>query len=134
MCDNVCIYHGYFSSTVPSAPVITAVTAIDSQSVLVTWRIPAEPNGVITGYTITYNTEGFLNFTVNVTFNGKPVCSNIIVLNINHISIYLLQTQSFNITGLSTYQLVVVTITAINGAGRSSPSNQVSNRTMELGK
>ena len=59
--------------TVPSAPVITAVTAVDSQSVLVTWRSPAEPNGVIIGYTITYNTEGSFN-TINVRFNGEMVC------------------------------------------------------------
>ena len=60
---------------VPSAPVITAVTAIDSQSVLVTWRAPAEPNGVITSYTITYNTGGSSNF-INVSFNGETVCAN----------------------------------------------------------
>ena len=62
--------------TVPSAPVITAVTAIDSQSVLVTWRAPAEPNGIITGYTLTYNVEGLLNVTVNVSFTGEIVCTN----------------------------------------------------------
>ena len=89
MYDNVCIYHGYILSTVPSAPVITAVTAIDSQSVSVTWRIPAEPNGVITGYTITYNTEGFLNFTVNVTFNGNTVCSNYCFKYRPHINIFI---------------------------------------------
>ena len=60
--------------TVPGAPVITAVTAIDNQSVLVTWRAPAEPNGVITGYTIMYNIGGSLNFT-NVSSNGETVCA-----------------------------------------------------------
>ena len=59
--------------TVPSAPVITAVTPIDDQAVLVTWRAPAEPNGIITGYTLTYTVEGLLNVTVNVSFTGEMV-------------------------------------------------------------
>ena len=42
--------------------------------------------------------------------------------------------QSYNITGLSPYQLITVTITATNGAGSSSSSNQVSSRTNILGK
>ena len=67
------ILHFY---TVPSAPVITAVTVIDSQSVLVTWMAPAEPNGVITGYTVTYNAGGFSNVTVNVNFTGEMVGTN----------------------------------------------------------
>ena len=63
----------YAMFTVPSAPVITAVTAVDSQSVLVTWQAPAEPNGIITGYVITYNTGGSFA-AINVTFNGEMVC------------------------------------------------------------
>jgi len=63
----------YIMFTAPSAPVISTVTAVDSQSVLVTWRAPAEPNEIITGYTITYNTEGSFN-TINVMFNGEMVC------------------------------------------------------------
>ena len=53
---------------VSSAPVIISVTAIDSHSVHVTWRAPAEPNGVITVYTITY-TQG----SIYVRFNGEAV-------------------------------------------------------------
>jgi len=41
--------------------------------------------------------------------------------------------QSFNITGLSPYQLISVTVTAVNREGRSRPSNEVSNRTLEAG-
>ena len=41
--------------------------------------------------------------------------------------------QSYNITGLAPYQLIRVTITAVNGGGRSAPSNEVSGRTDEEG-
>ena len=41
--------------------------------------------------------------------------------------------QSYNITGLVPYQLIRVTIIAINGGGRSDPSNEVTGRTDEEG-
>jgi len=41
------------------------------------------------------------------------------------------QTQSYDITGLSPYQLITVTITASNGGGTSDPSNEVSGRSSE---
>ena len=44
-----------------------------------------------------------------------------------------MQVQDINITGLSPYQLITVTITATNGAGTSEPSNEVSGRTHEAG-
>ena len=68
------IYNTYFitSSTVSSAPVITSVTAIDSFSVQVIWSAPTDPNGVISGYTITYSIEEILN-AINVSFNGETV-------------------------------------------------------------
>ena len=44
-----------------------------------------------------------------------------------------MQVQYYNITGLTPYQLITVTITAINGAGTSEPSNEVSGRTHEAG-
>ena len=44
-----------------------------------------------------------------------------------------LQTQSYNITGLSPYQLVTVTITATNGGGTSEPSDEASGRSSESG-
>ena len=46
---------------------------------------------------------------------------------------YLIQVQYYDITGLSPYQLITVTITATNGAGTSEPSNEVSGRTNEAG-
>ena len=57
----------------PSPPVITEVTAIDSVSVRVEWSKPTNPNGVLTIYTITYNTEGRIMRTVNIPYNGKLV-------------------------------------------------------------
>ena len=60
-------------TTAPSPPVITAVTAIDSTSIRVEWSIPANPNGMLTVYTITYNVEGGVLKTVNVPYNGKLV-------------------------------------------------------------
>jgi len=48
--------------------------------------------------------------------------------------VYLLQTQSYDITGLAPYQLVRVTITAANdGEEISRDSNVVMNRTSETG-
>ena len=44
-----------------------------------------------------------------------------------------MQVQYYNITGLSPYQLITVTITATNGAGISELSNEVSGRTHEAG-
>ena len=45
----------------------------------------------------------------------------------------MIQIQYYNITGLSPYQMITVTITATNGAGTSEPSNEVSGRTYEAG-
>jgi len=57
VCMYVCMYlchtHNYYNYAASSAPVITEVVVIDSYSARVTWRAPAEPNGVITGYIIT---------------------------------------------------------------------------------
>ena len=47
--------------------------------------------------------------------------------------ITITQTQSYDITGLSPYQLVTVTITATNGGGTSNPSDEVSGRSSEEG-
>ena len=60
-------------ATAPSPPVITAVTAIDSASIRVVWSIPTNLNGMLTIYTITYNTEGDVMRIVNVPYNEKPV-------------------------------------------------------------
>ena len=45
----------------------------------------------------------------------------------------MIQVQYYDITGLSPYQFITVTITATNGAGTSEPSNEVSGRTHEAG-
>ena len=43
------------------------------------------------------------------------------------------ETQTYDITGLSPYQLVIVNITATNGGGTSDFSVAVSNRSCEAG-
>ena len=43
------------------------------------------------------------------------------------------QTQYYDITGLSPYQLVIVTIAATNGVGTSGLSNEVTGRSSETG-
>ena len=45
----------------------------------------------------------------------------------------LQQIQSYDITGLSPYQLVTMTITATNGGGTSDPSAAVVGRSSESG-
>ena len=52
--------------------------------------------------------------------------------NDNHNN-YTQQTQSYDITGLSPYQLVTVTITATNGGGTSDPSDAEAERSREGG-
>ena len=47
--------------------------------------------------------------------------------------IIITQTQSYDVTGLSPFQLVTVIITATNGGGTSDPSDQVSGRSNEEG-
>ena len=51
----------------------------------------------------------------------------------NLVSIVVLQTQSYYITGLAPYQLVTVTITATNGGGTSGSSNEITGRAGETG-
>ena len=48
-------------------------------------------------------------------------------------SLCLFQTQEYIITQLNPYQMVNVTITATNGGGTSSHSNELSGRTSEAG-
>ena len=62
----------------PSAPVIMLVTAIDSYSVHITWRMLFEANGVITHYTISYNIDfrEDSNFTIDVPFTGETVSTS----------------------------------------------------------
>ena len=51
----------------------------------------------------------------------------------NKLCLSCTQVQYYNITGLSPYQLIIVTITATNGGGTSESSNEVSCRTEEAG-
>ena len=60
-------------TTVPSPPIINAVTAVDSTSVQVQWSKPTNPNGILSIYTITYIIEGSGSVTENIPYNGQPV-------------------------------------------------------------
>ena len=88
------------------------------------------PNGIITSYTISYVTDSNSG-SENVPYTGEEV-STIILCSYN-VGILLSQTQSFDITGLSPYQLVTVTITATNERGTSDLSDEVSGRSSEGG-
>ena len=78
-------------------------------------------NGIITTYTIRY-TSSSNNGSIDVAYNGKEVSIQYPAM---YIIILLLQTQSHNISGISPYQEVRVTITATNGGGTSNASNEV---------
>ena len=54
---------------------------------------------------------------------------NTVVMYYKHV----IQVQFYDVTGLSPYHLITVTITATNGAGTSKPSDEVSSRTNEAG-
>ena len=124
-------------SLVPSAPVVKDITAIDSHSVHIQWYMPTNTNGILSTYTIYYTIDGGSETSVTVAFNGYNVSCKY-TIHYNTIAkyyrfVYLMQVQYYDITGLSPYQLITVTITATNGAGTSEPSNEVSGRTHEAG-
>ena len=90
------------------------------------------PYGIISIYTITYIIDGSSDSSNEfVDYNGQEV--DIINWYFTCICILLYQTQTYEITGLSPYQLVTVTITATNGGGTSDPSNEVFSRSNEAG-
>ena len=96
------------------------------------WNIPADTNGVLTIYTVYYIIENGPERSLIVPFNGQDVSHNYIKININLVH-HVIKVQFYNITGMSPYQLITVTVTATNGAGTSEPSNEVSGRTNEAG-
>ena len=49
------------------------VTTINTHSVQVTWRAPAQPNGVLISYTVTYNIDGGSFLNANIPYNGSVV-------------------------------------------------------------
>ena len=124
-------------SLVPSAPVVKDITAIDSHSVHIQWYMPTNTNGILSTYTIYYTIDGGSEISVTVAFNGYNVSCKCTIHDNTMAKyyqyVYLMQAQYYDITGLSPYQLITVTITATNGAGTSEPSNEVSGRTNEAG-
>ena len=116
-------------STAPNLPVINTIIAINNSTVRVTWTRPTMPNGIITSYTIRYVTNSNIE-SENVPYTGGEVSTIFMFI---YVGILLSQTQSFDITGLFPYQLVIVTITATNGGGTSDLSDAVSGRSSEGG-
>ena len=49
------------------------ITAIDSESVHIEWYMPANTNGILSIYTISYDTENGPERNLIVPFNGRNV-------------------------------------------------------------
>ncbi|XP_065907794.1 cell adhesion molecule DSCAM-like isoform X2 [Dysidea avara] len=96
----------------PYPPVLVEVTAVNSASVNIHWNKPSAVNGILTSYAIYYSIDNNPVIMKAVPFNGR-------------------ETQEYIITQLNPYQMVNVTITATNGGGTSSHSNELSGRTSE---
>ena len=65
----------------PSAPVVKDITAIDSESVHIEWYMPANTNGILSIYTISYTIDDASKISVTVLFNGYNVsCSGNIAM------------------------------------------------------
>ena len=64
---------------VPSVPIIKNLTIINSGSVHVEWNIPADTNGVLTLYTISYSDENGSVKSFIVPFNGQNVSYSYII-------------------------------------------------------
>ena len=109
---------------------INTVTNISSSVVRVTWTRPAVLNGILISYTITYVINTDVR-SITVDYNGEEVSmrNNVTVLSF----VTCKQTQSYDIVGLSPYQLISVTITAITGGGTSGPSEEEFGRSSEAG-
>ena len=58
-------------------PVINTVTAISSSTVRVNWTRPTTPNGIITTYTISYDTGSNIG-SRSVPYNGEEVSTIIL--------------------------------------------------------
>lgn len=73
VCDYVSWYKCVFISEPSSPPVDMQLSALDSSSVLVSWRPPLEPNGIILTYWILYtgNITHPEHLWINGTHAGK---------------------------------------------------------------
>ena len=89
-------FSGVATTSLPSAPRVSAATTTGSNSVKITWKAPTRPGGVITSYTATAQSQGN-----SCTWTSGPL--------------------ECTITGLGN-QLDTVTVTATNATGTSLPS------------
>ena len=112
-------------STVPYPPVIDSVVSISDSVVRVSWSTPNITNGIITMYTI------FVNNSKSDIVDGVSKLQ--LYRCCYYVYLLLQSTRSYDITGLSPYQLITVTITATNGGGTSDPSVAMEGRSSEAG-
>jgi len=68
-------------ASAPNPPVLLSVTTIGSQSVQVNWRAPTQPNGMLIGYTITYNIDKDSFIDVNITYDGSVVSCHMCIIS-----------------------------------------------------
>ena len=99
-------------SPVPSQPLNVAAES-GTRSIIVSWQPPAEPNGVITQYTITI-TPLNSNSSQEFTASGSAT--------------------SYTVPGLVPYQLVAITVTASTSAGKGPPSEVETKRPLPAGE
>ncbi|XP_046841964.1 titin-like isoform X3 [Xenia sp. Carnegie-2017] len=90
---------------VPSAPVAVNVTALSSTQLKVTWFPPLDPNGVITGYNITWKLKN------DDSNDGVESVLNVLSTPLNSSS------RSYVIDSLKPYSVYTVIVYAITGAG-----------------
>ena len=64
---TIILYH-----SVPSAPRNLNVMVISSTAVTVSWQIPSVTNGIISHYTLYYQTDAMV-YSMVVTYNGEMV-------------------------------------------------------------
>ena len=72
---------------VPSAPVVKDVTAIDSESVQIEWYKPADTNGIVSIYNISYTADDGSEKSLIVPFNGENVSQS---LHDNSINVHIM--------------------------------------------
>ena len=101
---------------VPSSPVnVTAVS--HDYSILVTWLPPADPNNMLTHYTITVDPR-----------NGTQPLQYRVESSIDR-NVY-----TYTITGLIPYQLVAITVSASTSAGTGPTADTVLQRPLPAGE
>lgn len=108
-------YHDYLIclvvDTVPEAPTSVKALAMSSEAILVSWKPPTEPNGIVEYYMVYYKVAGD---------NGEKPKSQKIIPNIRN------QNLSFQAKGLDSNLKYEFWVTAATTIGEGQPSKKVS--------